>query len=244
MADQLEILKTRVRERLKETGLTPRAASLAAVNSPDLVRYIFDRNSMPGGDKLARLADVLGTTSDYLLGNSEEVQPNGASVKPVAGFTLPPRRSTPRDLPVYGTALGASREYLDDHGNKMAVEQVDLFMASAIDFILRPPLLAGRKDIFAVYVSGDSMSPKYESGDPVLVEPARPAAIGDHVLVLLRSAIDQGEEITGALIKKLVRRSASYIELEQYNPRSTFRLPAEDVSKIYRIKPWGEAHGI
>jgi phage repressor protein C with HTH and peptisase S24 domain len=237
--EQLEILETRVKERLKATGLSARGASLAAVNSPDVVRYIWERQAMPSADKLARIAAVLGTTVDYLLGKSEEP---GEAIAPVPGFKMPSR--TTRDLPVYGTALAADRDFLDRDGHPTTVEQVDLLMSSAMDYIIRPPLLVGRSEIFAVYVSGESMSPRFFSGDAVLVEPNRPAAIGDDVLVLLRGAVDQGEEITGALIKKLVRRSASFVELEQYNPPLTFRIPTADIHKIHRIKPWPEAHGI
>lgn len=242
MAEQLKTLEDRVKERLAASHLSARAASLAATGSPDIVRYIWERQAMPSADKLARLAEVLGTTADYLLGKTDDS--GGDAIRPVPGFGLARRRQMPRDLPVYGTGLAADRAYFDRDGKEASVEQVDLYMTAAIDFIARPPLLAGRSDIFAVYVSGDSMSPRFFGGDAVLVEPSRPPAIGDDVLVLLRGAVDQGEEINGALIKRLSRRSASFVELEQYNPRLTFRIPSSDVHKIYRIKPWPEAHGI
>ena len=46
---------------------------------------------------------------------------------------------------------------------------------------------------------------------------------------------DDGERSRGVLVKELVRRSASYVELRQYEPRTDFRVPMTDVLRIDRI---------
>jgi phage repressor protein C with HTH and peptisase S24 domain len=37
------------------------------------------------------------------------------------------------------------------------------------------------------------------------------------------------------LIKELVRRTASYIELRQFNPDVTFKIEVERVAKIHKV---------
>jgi len=37
------------------------------------------------------------------------------------------------------------------------------------------------------------------------------------------------------LIKTIVRKTASYVELEQYNPHLTFRIPMERVDRMDRV---------
>jgi phage repressor protein C with HTH and peptisase S24 domain len=37
------------------------------------------------------------------------------------------------------------------------------------------------------------------------------------------------------LVKELVRRGAQYVELKQFNPELTFRVPAERVAAIHRV---------
>jgi phage repressor protein C with HTH and peptisase S24 domain len=38
------------------------------------------------------------------------------------------------------------------------------------------------------------------------------------------------------LIKRLVRRSAHFVELAQFNPPMTFRVPSERVAAIHRVR--------
>jgi phage repressor protein C with HTH and peptisase S24 domain len=47
---------------------------------------------------------------------------------------------------------------------------------------------------------------------------------------------DQYEErITAVLIKRLVRRSASFVELRQFNPDTTFRVGSERIAAIHKV---------
>jgi hypothetical protein len=63
-----------------------------------------------------------------------------------------------------------------------------------------------------------------------------PLSTGDNVVVYLRDeSDDDGQRSRGVLVKELVRRSASYVELRQYEPRFDFRVPMTDVVRIDRI---------
>lgn len=244
MSANVDQIADRIFARCRDLGRSPRSVSVAATGSPDVIRYMKPpRRAMPSGDKLASIAIELGTSVEYLLGHTDQIQPE--TIRLVPEFQLPSRPDMPRDIPVYGTGLAADLELLDLNGKSVFVEQVELSMSEgAIDFVTRPPALAGRKDIYAIYISGDSMSPRHYSGDAVLVEPARPPAIGDDVLVIVKAPLGEGEEPTVAMVKRLVRLSASFVELEQFNPPMTFRVERSKVHSIQRIKPWAEAHGI
>lgn len=140
-----------------------------------------------------------------------------------------------RDLPIYGTAL-AGEVRIDD----CQVEQIELHDADVIGWTSRPAIAAGRADVYGVYVQGSSMSPRHEDGDLLIVETKRPPRISDDVLVFLQNS--NGEE-TRCLIKRLVRRSASYIELEQFNPACVFRIDTSRVTKLHRVIPYRELAG-
>ena len=71
-------IERRIDERLKVIGKSPRAASMEAGGSPDLIRNITrGKSKSPRGENLTRLAKVLGVTVEWLMtGKGEiEVQP-------------------------------------------------------------------------------------------------------------------------------------------------------------------------
>lgn len=84
-----DVLRTRIKKRLDALDLSPRAASLKAGLGPDLIRDLLRRpENRLLSDSLHRIAGALGTTSSYLLGESEEETP--AAKKPLRkkGFDL------------------------------------------------------------------------------------------------------------------------------------------------------------
>ncbi|MDR6850331.1 helix-turn-helix transcriptional regulator [Sphingomonas sp. BE137] len=239
MSDSTWKMTDRIEERLNALGLSDRKASLAAVGKTDLIRDIR-RGRAPSAVRLAALATVLETTSEYLLGETEN--PANGSAEGIRALVPPPQEMA-QDIPVYGTALGSSEEMGGQYDGGVAIEQTELNTGEVVDRFRRPPNLINRRDIYGLYVAGDSMEPAYESGQGVLVDPKRPAASRDYVVVYLRDKHDSGLS-SGVLIKRLVRRSASYIELQQFNPPTVFRLEASQYQAVHRVMPWDEAFGI
>lgn len=185
--------------------------------------------------RLQALADILGTTVADIVqdANSHPIapapKPNAVTV-PMEGASLERMRD---DLPVYGTALGASRVYDGE-----AIEQTMLNTGDILQYVKRPVILNGRADAYGLYVHGQSMEPVHIEGDLILAERKRPARIGDDVVVYLRpkdDIEDDGERARGVLVKRLIRRTASYWELAQFNPAVSFKIPAEDVVRADRV---------
>ena len=151
----------------------------------------------------------------------------------VVEFEGPTGEPMPRDVPVYGTALGCEREI-----GGVAVEQTTLNTAEVITYIRRPAMLAGRDGIYGLFVQGSSMAPRFEEGETILVDGKRPARIGDDVVVYLRDGErDDGETAAAVLVKRLVRRTGEHYELQQFTPAATFRVPAPLVLKVHRVIP-------
>ena len=103
----------------------------------------------------------------------------------------------------------------------------------------RPPNLAGAALAYAVYVVGDSMEPRYHSGELVYVHPGRPVDVGAYVLVQVKPKEDG--DAPRAVVKRLLRRSATKVTLEQFNPKKTIELKTSDILSMHRVVGSGEA---
>ncbi len=143
---------------------------------------------------------------------------------PVAVESVFPTGGPPmvRDMPVYGTAQGGTE------GTFLLN-----MTGGPIDFVLRPPALAKAKTVFVIYVEGDSMVPWREPGEMVFVHETRQPAPGDYAIIVLRPEDEASEP--RAVIKRMVKRTASYIEVEQFNPPKTIKYPTSEVFRLYRV---------
>lgn len=179
-------------------------------------------------DRLAEIAGILEVDVSDLLQSASGTTTNAKPVKMEGASTERMRE----DVPVFGTALGAPR-VVDGE----SVEQTSLNTGEVVQYVRRPVILDGKADAYGIYVQGHSMEPVHLAGDLILAETKRPARIGDDVVVYLRplDENDDGDRARGVLLKRLVRRTASYVELEQFNPARTFRLDVDEIVRIDRV---------
>jgi hypothetical protein len=119
----------------------------------------------------------------------------------------------------------------DDAGR--GIDLIELRLGDIIGQRPRPPTLANDAGAYAFIIDGQSMWPRFRPQRPVAVSPDATIAVGDDVLVLLAGARSTGH--VRAVIGELVARSAQALELRQFNPDATFRLPAGEVSAVHRI---------
>ena len=119
-----------------------------------------------------------------------------------------------RCLPVRGRAQGGQ------DGNFIIEEQ-------PIDWTFRPADLQGVNDAFAVFVSGDSMVPKYKNGDLVYVHPTRSITKNRYVLV-------ETTEHKG-FIKQFVSWQEDTLIVQQFNPMQEVRIPKETVLRLMLV---------
>lgn len=193
------------------------------------------KSRRPGADTLDLIAEVLGLAPGALRTGTGLVDHLPSTATPFNMEGASERRMS-HDVPIYWTALGAE---VVPEGE--AIEQTMLNTGEIVGYLRRPVLLDGRADVYGIYVQGSSMHPRYDDGGTVFVERRKPPRIGDDVVVYLRSPDhESGERVTSVLIKTLVRKSASYVELMQYEPKLTFRVEAARVERMDRVIPWGE----
>lgn len=172
------------------------------------------------GDPPITRAEVLALTGLIAATNGQPFQMEGGSAARMH-----------RDLPIYGTALGAETVV-----NGEAIEQTMLNRGEVVEYKRRPPILDGRADVYGLYVQGSSMQPRFRDGATVFVESRKRPAIGDDAVIYLRSPDEtDGERPTSVLIKTIVRKTATYVELEQYSPPLTFRIPTERIDRMDRV---------
>ena len=235
-------MENNIRAVRKARGITSaRLAEMLDVGTPQVSRWERGLVDIPAS-RLEAIAKALNCEIVDLVGGGtsrslEGPQPNARTV-PMEGASYERMRE---DLPIYGSALGAAREVDGE-----AVEQTTLNRAEIIAYAKRPVLLNGNTVAYGVYVAGSSMDPRYRDGEMVLVDPKGRVFAGEDVIVYLRTnneEDDNGEAARAVLIKHLIRRTSTYIELEQYSPSQVFRIPASEVVNIHRVIPWQELLG-
>lgn len=144
------------------------------------------------------------------------------------------------NLPIFGTALGAAQVVEGE-----AIEQTMLNSGEIIGYAKRPTMLDGRADAYGLYVQGSSMYPAYAEGAFLVAEGKKPPRVGDDVVVYLRARDEEDHDVGEdrvrlVMVKRLVRRSHSFLELEQFTPPLKFRIDATDVLRIDRILTMSE----
>ncbi|MBB3034027.1 SOS-response transcriptional repressor LexA [Erythrobacter lutimaris] len=241
MAELAEILPSRIRERLEKTGKSMRAVSVAIGANTGYVRDLLDpdRFNVPSSARLHALAKALETSTEYLLGEAASPDQLKSEVSIGAGeIDFDRDRNASEPIPLMGTGDCADLSVTDDQGREVAIERSSFDPDFHVRYIRRPAMLAGRRGVYAIYFHGSSMEPRFYAGEVGLVDPNRPPGPGEYVLVQLNSG--DSDEVVSVLVKKLVRRNAQEIVLEQYNPALTFTLPLSKVQRVHRIMPQTE----
>lgn len=149
-------------------------------------------------------------------------------MQPQAPILMPPFATLPKDVPVYGTVVGGAGGGFHMNGE-------------VVDRVRRPPGLADVKGAFALFVTGDSMEPRYFQNELIYINPARHPAPGDFVVIELHALEGEAGD---SFIKRLVRRGTDTILCRQYNPEGDVEFATAEVKRIWRIVPLGEMLGV
>lgn len=134
----------------------------------------------------------------------------------------------PQPLPLLATALAGE---WGSPGSR--IELLEIENGRSIERLPRPVSLAADREAYAITVVGDSMWPRFRPGRRIAVSPRSPIAIGDDVLMILRASSSAGNRLV--LLKELVRRTSTDIELRQFNPDATFSVSAAEVETIHKV---------
>ena len=126
----------------------------------------------------------------------------------------PPMVTTSRNLPILGHAKGGEDAFFIDNGE-------------IAGYTIRPHVLDGVTDAYAVEFWDTSMEPALKHGHLGWVHPRKPVKPGDDVVVQLRDG--------QALVKTLVRRTEAHLVLRQYNPAKEFNIDRDAVKSVHLV---------
>lgn len=227
-------LTRRIFARLSALETTATAISLKIGNNKDLLRDILNgRTRNPRTDTLRKIAEALETTVEWLMEGDGEPPPPALGNQPLsnvrmAGMKLPALATLSRDVPVMGTAAGSLGGAFQ-------------FEGGVVDYVARPPALAGAKNVYAMYVEGPSMVPEHNPGDLRFVHPDRKIHIGDSVVVTAKYTEHGPYE---SFIKRLVRRSGDKLIVEQINPPATIEFDMQFVASVHKVLTMNDLFGV
>lgn len=154
-----ETQKRRVRQRLDELGMNMKRASLEAGLGETFVRDMLERDREPSATKLYHLANALGTTVSWFIGETDD-----------RGIT---RTADDRvDIPELDVRLSAGPGSIIEQDNQIGSWQFS-------KAYLQNELRVNVETLAVVEVKGDSMHPTLQSGDRVIIDhsdrnPSRP----------------------------------------------------------------------
>src|SRR3546814_17289167 len=86
--------------------------------------------------------------------------------------------------------MGGSLE-VRSNGELSQIEET-LVEDGVVGYARRPPSIDSNRKSYALYITGESMEPRYRAGDLVYVDPSRAPSIGDDVIVQLVDEVNTG----------------------------------------------------
>lgn len=132
-----------------------------------------------------------------------------------------PVKTTNRVLPVLGEAVGGS-------------DGKYIFNGNILDYVSCPPSLENVPNAYAVFIDGESMSPRYMPGETVWVHPTKPARKGDDVIVQVHPIDDDGSPPSG-YVKRFIGWTANKLVLHQFNPDIDVEFDRQEVVSVHPI---------
>lgn len=160
----------------------------------------------PDGDSLQRMSAFFDASIDYILGNSEIKQ---LSVK--KGIRIPVYGDVAAGLPIEATE------------NIVDYEEIDTALATTGDF-------------FGLRVRGDSMEPRIQEGDVVIVRKQNDAETGEIAIVMVN-----GDSATIKRIKKessglsLIPNNPAY-DIKYFSNDDISTLPVQIIGKVVELR--------
>lgn len=150
-------------------------------------------------DLAVRIADVCGCSLDALLGYER-----------IKDETLVKDDET-NPLPILGR---------ENRG-------IGIVMARTGATIPRPGIVAGVADAYGFDMPDDSMSPRYDAGEVLIVDPSRTAKVGDYVIY---GTVIDGQELGS--VHRLTRRNKSEVTLSSLQPADARQVALSKVTRL------------
>jgi phage repressor protein C with HTH and peptisase S24 domain len=224
MNTSIDPVRQLIRDKLLQRHLNMSAVSKMLGKNHAYLHQFLDRGIPAQLPELVRgqLAEILQVPEAQLRGGGGKGAPSPRTGRPGAMFVGD-------KIPVKGAGQGGSDGWFPWNGE-------------IVDYVSRPPHLAGATDAYAVYVAGSSMEPRYYAGELVHIHPGKPVTVGAFVLVQVKPE-SEGDP-PKAFMKRLVRRTATKVAFEQFNPPKEIDIKTADIISMHRIVGSAESGGL
>ncbi|WP_342249363.1 LexA family transcriptional regulator [Sphingomonas sp. OTU376] len=245
MSNDFDSMIGRISERLEALGITERAASLQATGKPDALRYIRTRRAMPGLRRLIAIARVLQTSSDYLLGLTDDPNPTGAQQEMMAGMDLfhdtaiaemyyLKKNQISAESPIMNSGALSVESVVTESGEPAAVQMFAL-RSRVVGFFALPTWM--NVEEFHGFLCGDnSMLPRFRKGELVVYSVSQAVEIGDYAVFRLeKSSADGDRPGLAFMLRQLVGIDGNDFILRQFSPDIRFRFPRNNVNEMNRV---------
>jgi transcriptional regulator with XRE-family HTH domain len=226
MSDFAGKILTEARERARKS----RAEAAKAIGVTESMIGQYERGEFRSiTENLSKYCKWLGIDVGLIAGTIGAGEPGGSPTLYDKRATDPAQVATMvLDVPILGVAAGGA--------------DADFYLNGEVaDYARRPTGVSLNRNVYALWVNGASMSPRFEDGELIYVNPSRPPAIGDYVVVEMLPK--RGAREGAGYVKRLKKRTPTKIVLEQFNPAREFELAAADIKAIHRVIPWTELLG-
>ena len=216
------------RARLNQPGLARAASSPEQPVTQQTVHNLVSGQTTHS-KHLPALADALGVSLEWLTRGDHTLK-GGTGQVSLAGqdaqMTVTRNPANASRLRVLGMA-------------ECGPDGWSMWNGDVIDTVPTPSGLAGAPGAYAVYAVGSSMEPRYYEGELIFIHPGKPVTAGSFVLVQIRP--EHEGDTPRAMVKRLVKRTASKTVLEQFNPAKKFDIRNDDIVSLHRVVGSGES---
>ncbi len=220
-----EVLDT-IKQVIDELGITPEEAAKRSGLERSYFRKLFERGTTPKLDTMRKISLGLDVPLDRLSGGARSSDKNENGYKTLR---IPDRHEMPNDVPVLGTAAGSH------------LRGAFQLTTDPVDFVRRPPALMGARDIYSLYVEGESMVPQFWPADLLFISPHKPVKVGDPVVIQSQLT---GNGAIEATIGIFLRRSTDWIVIQKHNPRAEIEISRATLISMHKVLTMNELFGV
>ena len=208
-----------IRKTLETTeGLTQKGlAERMGINPAAVNRMLYGRRNIMA-EEIPMIEDYLGVrlnlSTPTISANTEYRQEQGTPYD----ASVVPWLSSPKSeakVPVYGIATGDSQKRL-------------LFSAdNVVDWVPRHPAQSGIDNAFAIYVSSNTMEPRYFQGELVYLHPGRPPEMNRDCIIEMKNGT--------VCVRRFMRWNENKIRVAQFNPPEEKDISRDEIKAVYIV---------
>ena len=193
----------------------PTELARAAGLNPVTVASYMRSERQPSLEACFEMSKALGVDPFWIMNGKG----SGPQVPTPKGANKPAGKLGGRQIPLYSCALAGP-----DGSVSIGSDFVEMIDA--------PAPIAEISDAYAVRVAGDSMEPRYESGEIVYCHPRMSIKKNDYVIAQITGK--DGDGLQG-YIKRFIAIDDNALTLEQLNPPKKLKYQRDRVKSVHKI---------